>query len=268
MKIYTPMIADKAETIPGGGAALLHRPTFLLMLLALIALVLLSSWGSHEALAAHDDDDDENEVALNRLGKPCFKPVDFHLFSANVELFSRLIDILPNHKPHPNLGVGPGAPHDPPYDEEIKDGLNRLGIRDQKSFSPEDFSDPNVIFFTFMVVAQNREGCPRGSSPDFTEGPIIPNSLFPGQPDTVLSSRTTFFRNNQVFDPAFVVDVPRLDKVDPPFLVAGHSHLPIFLATAKEFGAGGQLEGNYRINSVLLDQAGNGWDITKRFKIR
>jgi len=196
--------------------------------------------------------------------------VDFHLFSANVELFSRLNDVLPepNHKSHPDLGVGPGAPHDPPYDEEIKDGLDRLGIHDQKRFSPEDFSLPNVIFFTFMVIAQDIEGCPRGSSPDFTEGPIIPNLLFPGQPDIVLLSRTTFFRNGRVFDPAFAFDLPRLDKVNPPFLVDGHSHLPIFLATAKEFGPGGQVEGSYRIHSVLLDQAGNGWDMTKSFKIK
>lgn len=145
---------------------------------------------------------------------------------------------------------------------------NRLGIPDQKRFSLEDFSLPNAIFFAFMVVATDREGCPRGSSPDFAEGPIIPNLLFPTapEPNSALLSRTTFFRNGQVFDPAFISDLRRLDQVDPPFLVDGHSHIPAFLITAAESGPGGG-RGNYRIHSVLLDHAGNGWDITQRFKI-
>jgi hypothetical protein len=88
----------------------------------------------------------------------------------------------------------------------------------------------------------------------------------PETADSVLLSRTTFLRNGQVFDPAFILDLKRLDKVDPSFFVDGHS--PIFLITAAQFGPGGEVEGDYRIHGVLLDHAGNGWDITASFTIK
>jgi hypothetical protein len=50
--------------------------------------------------------------------------------------------------------------------------------------------------------------------------------------------------------------------------VDGHSHLPVFLATTAEFGPGGEITGLYTIHSVLVDHAGNGWDITTRFEIK
>jgi hypothetical protein len=50
--------------------------------------------------------------------------------------------------------------------------------------------------------------------------------------------------------------------------VDGHSHLLVFLATTAEFGPGGEITGLYTIHSVLVDHAGNGWDITTRFEIK
>jgi hypothetical protein len=277
MQTITSITVDNVETIPGPGAHSLQRLTFLHML-ALIVLVSLATFlGANEASADAQAQDGKTEVALQRLGEPCFRPVDFHLFSASTADLAGLLNgtngVLPEpaHKLHPDLFIGPGTmPHAPPYNKELKDGLERLGIPDQKRFSPAEFSLPNAVFFSFMVVAQDREGCPKGSSPDFAEGPIIPNLLFPAtpEPDSVLLSRTTFFRNGHVFDPAFIFDLKRLDKVDPAFPVDGWSHIPIFLIEAAEFGPGGEVEGNYKIHSVLLDHAGNGWDITTRFKIK
>jgi hypothetical protein len=241
-----------------------------LVLLGALAIVC----GAREALA--ETDGLLSNVTLHRLGEPCFQPVDFRLFSANVEDFFGLLTgpngILPEpqHRFHPELGVGPGEPHDPPYDTEIRAGLARLGLADQQRFAPEDFSLPNAILFAFMVVPVDQAGCPRGSSPDFREGPIIPHVLFPTapEPDSVLVSRTTFFHSGQVFDSAFILDVRRLDKITPPIPVDGHSHIPVFLATAAEFGPGGGIAGPYTVHSVLVDHAGNGWDITTRFEIR
>jgi hypothetical protein len=278
MKTVASMRVEKAAAISDSERGL-RWLTVPLLLLALTALLSMSTLlGAPQALAAPEDREreDEDGVTLLRLGKPCFEPVDFHLFTAPtdnlVELSTGPNGILPepNHKFHPQLGVGPGAPHDPPYDREFKEGLKRLGIRDKDRFSVAEFSFPNAVFFTFMVVAEDREGCPRGSSPDYAEGPIIPNQLFPFVPDPspVLFSRSTGFLNGRVFDPAFIVDVPRLDRVNPPFLVDGHSHIPIFLFEAKEFGPGGPVEGRYRLHSMLMDQAGNGWDINKKFTVR
>jgi hypothetical protein len=44
--------------------------------------------------------------------------------------------------------------------------------------------------------------------------------------------------------------------------------MPIFLFEAKEFGPAGPVDGRYRLHSILMDQAGNGWDINKKFTIR
>ena len=207
---------------------------------------------------------------------PCFRPVDFHLFSADITDFFGLLTgpkgILPEpeHQFHPELGVGPGVPHDPPYNREIKAGLARLGIADQVRFAPEDFQLPKAILFGFMALPLDQPGCPRGSSPDFAEGPIIPNLLFPAnpEPESVLVSRTTFFRRGEVFDPAFILDIRRLDRITPPLAVDGQSHLPVFLATTADFGPGGAIEGPYTIHSVVVDHAGNGWDMTVQFEIR
>ncbi len=94
--------------------------------------------------------------------------------------------------------------------------------------------------------------------------------LFPASAalDSVLVSRSTFFRRGEVFDPAFVLDVRRLDRITLPLAVDGRSHIPIFLATTAECGPAGAIEGACSIHSVLLDHAGNGWGITTRFEIR
>ena len=242
------------------------------VLLALGALVTYS--GHRDAHA--EADITASALTLQRLGVPCFRPVDFHLFSADITDFFGLLTgpkgILPapEHQFYPELGVGPGVPHDPPYNREIKAGLARLGLADQVRFAPEDFQLPKAILFGFMALPLDQPGCPRGSSPDFAEGPIIPNLLFPANPEpgSVLVSRTTFFRRGEVFDPAFILDIQRLDRTTPPFAVDGQSHLPVFLATTADFGPGGAIEGPYTIHSVVVDHAGNGWDMTVRFEIR
>jgi hypothetical protein len=182
------MVRSSTWSLPA--LPLLQWP-WVLLLCVLLAIVC----GARGALA--ETYDQKPKITLHRLGKPCFQPVDFHLFSANIENFFGLLTgpngLLPEpaHRFHPELGVGPGELHDPPYDAELQAGLARLGLADQQRFSPEDFSLPNAILFAFMVVPSDQAGCPRGSSPDFAEGPIIPHVLFPmtPEPDSVLVSR-------------------------------------------------------------------------------
>ncbi len=65
-------------------------------------------------------------VTFTPIGTPTWEPVDVHLFSApvgtapNYPGFAQTTGALlppPNHQPHPDLGIGPGVAHPPPYDK-------------------------------------------------------------------------------------------------------------------------------------------------------
>lgn len=211
-------------------------------------------------------------VRLERIGDPVWRPVDFHLFSApigsppNFEgFFSTLISLLPppNHEPHPQLTIGPGAPHAPPYDTELAQGVAALGFEEGRVFSASEFSGTNAIYFVWMTVPDPGTS---GSSPDFASGPIIPNTLFP---ITVTGVST---RNGTVFDPALANSaVPPLNdpSLTPSFDVEGHSHFPFFIAEATLFGPGGVgPAGNYKYTITMTDQVGNGWTIHAHFVVK
>ena len=73
-------------------------------------------------------------VQLRPIGTPTWRPVGFQLFSAPIGTadsgyveFGETMEALlpaPNHVPHPDLGVGPGAAHQPPYDDELAAGVD------------------------------------------------------------------------------------------------------------------------------------------------
>jgi hypothetical protein len=210
---------------------------------------------------------------LERIGDPTWRPVDFHLFSAPIgtqesgfsEFFTTALSLLPppNHQFHPQLLVGPGAPHAPPYDTELAQGVSALGFEEGRVFAASEFSGSNGIYFVWMTVPDPGS---TGSSPDFASGPIIPNTLFP---ITITGVST---RNNQVFDPALAnFAVLRLDdpRLTPSFDVEGHSHFPFFIADATIFGPGDVgPAGNYRYTIDMRDQQGNGWTIHAHFVVK
>ena len=106
----------------------------------------------------------------------------------------------PNHIPIPPVfGVGPGAPHDRPYDRELAEGVDANGLVDRHSFPASAFSDElgNGIYLVGMIVPDPGV---TGRSPDFASGPIIPNSLFP----LVVTGIAT--RNGQPFDRSWFPD--------------------------------------------------------------
>src|SRR5262249_38663363 len=138
----------------------------------------------------------------------------------------------PNHVFHPDLLVGPGAPHAPPYDSELADGVADLGLHAGVRFGTSEFSTGQGVYLSWMNVPSPRT---TGPSPDFTSGPIVPNSLFPMHVSGVS------YHNNEVFDPFFAdFLVPALDaSLTPPFAVDGHSHFPVFTADNADFGPAG-----------------------------
>ena len=211
-------------------------------------------------------------VSLDRIGRPGWKPVDVTVFSAPIgtastgyaEYGTTTASVLagPDHAPHPELGVGPGTPHRPPYRQEISRGVRGAGYATGSCFTPAQFSNGEAVIAAWMVVPH---GPPQlGSSPDFSSGPIIPNALFPIHVEGVT------YRNGEVFDAALVdFDVLALDAIDPPFAVDGHSHFPFFIADNADFGPPGiDLRGDYAFEMTMLDVDGEGWSIVIRFAIR
>jgi hypothetical protein len=80
----------------------------------------------------------------------------------------------PDHQLCSELGIGPGAPHQPPYNHEIDGNLEREDFRESVVFRVPEFSSPNGVWASWMTVPWPGTV---GSSPDFTSGPIIPNML-------------------------------------------------------------------------------------------
>jgi hypothetical protein len=210
-------------------------------------------------------------VEIVQIGNPIWMPVDFHVFTAAIgtaddnyaELGQNETNLLYplRHQSCTELGIGPGAPHQPPYNQEMEAGLDIMSFTESRVFGASDFSSPNGVWAVWLTVPNPGT---TGSSPDFKLGPIIPNTLFPIH----VAGQT--FRNNQLWDPNLgTFDVPPLtNQLSCPFSVDGHSHFPIFLADNTDFGPGGPIKGHYEYRITMTDTTGNGWSITVKFTVR
>lgn len=210
-------------------------------------------------------------IVSTPVGTPAWQPTDIHLFVAPVgsapnfdQVLSSLQALLPepNHRPHPDLFIGPGDQHNPPYTQELAIGLASSAFQEKTVFDASDFSAPNGIYLAMMNVPGFGLTPPaQGSSPDFASGPIIANSLFP------ISVLGETFRNGALLPAVSTGAVPPLDSnLNPPFNVNGHSHFPQFYIDNADFN-GVTPEGSYVYNLTLRDTAGNGWDISASFQV-
>jgi hypothetical protein len=107
----------------------------------------------------------------------------------------------------------------------------------------------------------------KGSSPDFSAGRIIPNTLFP------IDVEGTAYRNGRVFDENFDFQVPPLTTaIDPSFDVDGHSHFPLSLVTNFDFrpaeGPPIRVRGRYQYEATLMDSSGKGWRLQADFVVK
>jgi len=262
-----PCICNCVTNTMSVSSLLIRRPPMRLLRIVLLSLLAVGVAVAKPAIAW----DEEGAVQLKQIGNPIWKPVDFHVFTVAIgtpddnfaEFQQNQIALLPppNHQWCTDLGIGPGAPHQPPYNHEIDSNLDRTDFRESLVFRVPEFSPPNAVWAVWMTVPQPGTV---GSSPDFSSGPIIPNTLFPIH----VTGQT--FRNNQLWDPFLGnFDVPPLtDKLSCPFSVDGHSHFPIFFADNSSFGPGGPPTGHYEYRITMTDTAGNGWSITVRFTVR
>jgi len=209
-------------------------------------------------------------VRITPIGHPIWKPVDFHVFTAAVgtaddgyaEFTQNMTNLLYplRHKWCTELSIGPGDPHQPPYNQEMEAGVDIMSFTDSLVFRVPDFSPPNGVWAVYMTVPNPGTV---GSSPDFKSGPIIPNTLFP------ITGVGQTFRNNQLWNPYLgTIDVPPLtQQLSCPFNVDGHSHFPIFFADNSSFGPGGPITGHYEFRITMTDVTGNGWSIDVAFTV-
>jgi hypothetical protein len=199
--------------------------------------------------------DGDVDVRLERIGNPKWEPVDFHHFSASWDALPQIAaDLLPEpeHTAHPDLGIGPGAAHAGPYDHELDGTVSWLGYTDSSTFTVAEFTEGVIL--AWMMVPRNN-GSPKGSSPDFANGPIIPNELFP------IHVETTYTKDGVSDGFVSEVDVLPLDQsINPSFDVDGHSHFPMFNSDSGVF-YGSPTEGSYLWTVQMTDTQGDGWRI-------
>jgi hypothetical protein len=221
------------------------------------------------------------QVTLRQIGHPTWEPVDAHIFTAPIgTVESPCCDLFldtattalppPNHVPDSILFIGPGAPHDPPYDQEFAAGLASSGFREATTFSTSEFSLPSAVYAMWMIVPTARSPY-SGKSQDFESGPIIPNELFP------ITVNGTALRNAQAWDPFvgnFVRDsLPVIGTLYDPVRyqdVDGDSHFPVFYADAIDFGPAvdpAAAAASYEYQVEMRDSTGAGWDISARFRV-
>jgi hypothetical protein len=139
-------------------------------------------------------------VGLTPIGTPLWKPVDFHVFTAAVgtpdDNFAEFRQNQTNllyplrHQSCAELGIGPGAAHQPPYRQEMEAGMDIMTFRDSLDFFKKDFTTPNgVCGPSGWSCRAPEQPAPRPISPPGQSFPIA-SCLFksPEQPTATTSS--------------------------------------------------------------------------------
>jgi hypothetical protein len=211
-------------------------------------------------------------ATVTQVGSPKWTVADMHMFAAPLgNPGNGYADFLttggtfltpPNHVPHAQLGLGPGAPHAGPYNNEMGANIAAAGYTETTTFTASQWGGDLGIWFTYAVLP---DGSTTGSSPDFASGPIIPNNLFP------LKVEIDTFRNGVLYDSTGVYTVPALNDptLTPSFAVDGASHYPFFLVDNASFAADPSLPltGNYEYRFEARDARGQGYDIVQAFQV-
>ncbi len=106
----------------------------------------------------------QDPVTVTAIGTPLFDIANPHVFAAPTDIFPALV---PNHFPR--------TAHSPSYAQEFADGLAMNGITEAQVFNVSDFTDPSAVHLAYVLEPNGT--APVGSSPDYADGPIIPNPI-------------------------------------------------------------------------------------------
>ena len=195
-------------------------------------------------------------VQVKPIGNPMWKPVDFHIFTADtVNWQNSLQSVLhpTRHQWCSELGISPGEAHKPPYDKEIEGGMDISNFQDSLVFKVADFNLPNAIYVMWMNVPSPGT---TGSSPDFQSGPIIPNTIFP-----ITLTGAAYRDGKFFFDWGHGTVPPLTDQLSCPFQVDGHSHFPYYMWDWEG------IPGHFDWQLKMVDTTGNGWLINIKFTV-
>jgi hypothetical protein len=237
---------------------------------SVLLMIVLAAFSMPSASIVAAKSEETQGIHLTHIGHPTWKPVDIHLFAAQIgtaadgyaEFYPQLGYILPPpyHLFNPAIGgIGPGAPHQPPYNTEMAKGLAKLGYHQGVEFRRSEFSNGMGVYIVWMTVPDPGV---TGSSPDFASGSIIPNALFP------ITISGVSYHNNKVFDAYLAPTFGVPDIIAWGFNKDGHSHFPDIIADNADFGpAGAKLNGSFVYAIDEIDASGNGWHIDAHFAV-
>ena len=222
-------------------------------------------------------------IQLTPIGSPTWEPTDVHIFTAGIGIppsFFSFQLVVEGILPPPywvadtQLTIRPGAALAPPYTNLIANGLSAYPLREDTVFTPAEFSNGQAVWVGWMQVPST--SATTGSSPDYANGPIIPNSLCP------ITQTGITTRNGTIFDTAWNGATPALTDLNPPINVDGWSRMPQFNAEAQELGSSaaaqqsvtprlvigdGSATGFYHEEFTELDATSNGWIVAADFQV-
>jgi hypothetical protein len=205
------------------------------------------------------------------VANPTWTVTDFHFFTAPIgDPGNGFADFATTNQtvfPPPGYGYDPAhngvvpgtAPITGPYDQQVANGLANAGIPTTSVFTVSQFSIPNAVFLDWVMVPT--ANAPTGASPDFANGPIIPNSIMQ------ITFGGVTYRNGVTFDPNWSGVTDPTTALGIPNPGAGWSHIPVITAEAFDFGNSVDPLGSYLEDFTLTDANGNGWEIQAPFQV-
>lgn len=199
-------------------------------------------------------------VGLTQVGSPIWRPVDFQVFTAPAAPFpsaynATLDRLLPLE--------GPGVaftPHAGPYDTELSRNAAAAGLVSKSVFNESDITfSPNAVNISLMMVPSPGV---IGSSRDFTSGPVIPNTALP------INSNVDMYRNGVLVDRLLGADGALNPRGgDAGFTGASHRSPSIVVWHPWDDALTAPAQGSYEMRWSMIDNAGNGWNMSIPFTV-
>ncbi|HEX2875596.1 MAG TPA: hypothetical protein VHP33_30295 [Polyangiaceae bacterium] len=166
----------------------------------------------------------------------------------------------PFHTYSPSNGFVPGVAHDGPYESEIASLAEKAGLTPTQSFLRDEFLDPSGVVLLIMLAPTKNS--PRGRSPDFEDGSIVRNDVFP------IRVTGGVYRGGQPYDLDINGTYLGYDQFTPPISADGASHFFVGLGLSSAFGPPGvDPRGSYTVQMRATDAVGEGWELEVPFVV-
>ena len=134
------------------------------------------------------------------------------------------------------------------------------GLAPTQLLTEAQFSPPSGLVLLAMIAPG--VGAPSGSSPDFDNGPIVPNERFP------ISVTGGVYRQGQPYDLELGDTIRGYNALSEPIQVDGASHFFLSFGENASFGpADAPLSGDYEFSLRATDRYGTGWELNVPFQV-